>query len=136
MEYLTRSQIFIKYEGRVKFELLVNIYLRVQLNLDIFEYIFREGHIWIFVFLMIWAPKLRHSKTICRNTLFVKNAYLLSYITNNVNALIIFIVHNFLNYISHFLHICLTLLLLGGGALPPKPLWVRIISLLFVNLKD
>ena len=42
---------------------------------------------------------MKHSKTICKNTLFVTNVYLLSYIPNNVNVLIMLIVHYFLNYI-------------------------------------
>ena len=78
---------------------------------------------------------MRHSKTICRNTLFVANAYLPSYIPNNGNALITFIVHYFLRYIPHFLHIYLALPLWGGGPLPKSP-WVRITSLSFVNPKD
>ena len=44
-----------------------------------FWYYFGKGHIWIFVFLMIKAPKMKHSKTICSNTLFVANVYLRSY---------------------------------------------------------
>ena len=97
---------------------------------------FLEKGIWIFVFLMIWTLKMRYSKTICKNTLFVANAYLQSYNPNNVNALIMFIVHYFLNYIPHFLHKYLALPLWGGGGSTPNPPWVRIISLLFVNLED
>ena len=63
---------------------------------------------------------MKHSKTICMNTLFVANAYLLSYIPNNVNALIILVVHYFLNYIPQFFHIYLALPLWGGSA-PPNP---------------
>ena len=76
---------------------------------------------------------MRHSKTTWKNILFVANAYLPSYIPNNVNALITFIVLYFFNYIPHFLHICLALPLWRAPPPPPKPPWVRIISLLFVN---
>ena len=61
---------------------------------------------------------MKHSKTICKNTPFIASAYLLSYIPNNFNALIMLIVHYFLNYISHFLHIYLALPL-WGAPLPP-----------------
>ena len=56
------------------------------------------------------------------NTLFVANAYLLSYIPNNVNALIMLIVHYFLNCIPQFFHRYLALPLWEGkGAPPPNP---------------
>ena len=63
---------------------------------------------------------MKHSKTICKNTLFVANVYLLSYIPNNVNALIMLIVHYFLNYVPQFFHIYLARSLWGGSA-PPNP---------------
>ena len=40
---------------------------------------------------MIYAPKISkmvHSKMICKNTLFITNVYLQSYIQSNVNALV------------------------------------------------
>ena len=64
---------------------------------------------------------MKHSKTICRYTLFVANAYLLSYIPNNVNGLIMLIVHYFLNNIPQFFRIYLALPLWGGSALPNLP---------------
>ena len=54
-----------------------------------------------------------NSKTICKNTLFVANAYLPSYMTNNVIALMTVILHYFLNYIPQFFHIYLALPLWG-----------------------
>ena len=63
---------------------------------------------------------MRHSKTICMNTLLVANAYLPSYIPNNENAFITFIVQYFLNYILHCLHIYLVLPL-WVAPLPPPP---------------
>ena len=45
-----------------------------------------------------------YSKIICKNTLFVTNVCLQSYISNNVNALIMFIVH-FYYYSPHFVYI-------------------------------
>ena len=79
---------------------------------------------------------MKHSKTIVMNALFVANAYLQSYISNNVNDLITFIVHYFVNYIPNFLYKYFSLPLCGDSAPLPQTAWVRIISLLFVNLED
>ena len=62
---------------------------------------------------------MKHSKTVCKNTLFVANVYLLSYIPNNVNALIMLVVYYFLNYIPQFFHIPRSAPM--GGLRPPNP---------------
>ena len=78
---------------------------------------------------------MKHSKTICTNTLSVTNAYLLSYIPNNVNALIMLIVHYFLNYIPQFFHIGIPRSAPMGGSAPQTPLSLDYMSL-FLNLED
>ena len=97
---------------------------------------FRQEHRRYFVFLIIQAPKMGHSKTIYMNTLFVANAYLPNYLSNNVNALITFIVHYFL-IVFHVFRLHTSFCSYGERAPPPPPSRIRGITyLLFVNLED
>ena len=63
-----------------------------------------------------------HPKAICKNTLIVANAYLPSYILNNVNVLITFIVHYFLKLYTNFFFVYRPWFArrVGGGS--PTPL--------------
>ena len=66
-------------------------------------------------------------KTICKNTLFVENAYLPSYIPNNANTLITCIVHYFLNSILPFFVNIPRSAPMGGGLLPRIPIGLGLV---------